>query len=281
LLVTGRLLAEPAGLRLGLYLPNHLGSAEERLLYVAELARLLSAQLGRPVVGKAYARFSDLRSARPDLAVLDGQCALALPGASALAAIEQGGTIVQQWALFSRIAQPFSALRGARLAYVATGCRDAELLQGMLWGEVPLTYFAARVERPTINAALSTVRDYGAADLVFAPLDKGKSSGLHQVFATAELPNPVLLQLGSALNETTRQQVVAALRSAPVRADLGQWRATGSGQLQQFARIFQPPTRTPIFALPRPEPLEILPALRLPAIRPGTEVALDRMVVPP
>ena len=53
-----------------------------RLAYVQGLARAIQQKTGVPTSGKAFVRLGDLLAAKPDFAIIDGQCIAARQGTS-------------------------------------------------------------------------------------------------------------------------------------------------------------------------------------------------------
>ncbi len=63
------------------------------------------------------------------------------------------------------------ALRGKKLAYVATGCNDSGFIDNaMLESEVDPKFFGARVGEKDLTAAIADVSSYKTAQAVFAPV---------------------------------------------------------------------------------------------------------------
>src|SRR5262249_28811248 len=146
------------------------GDSSARLAYVQGLAKAIQQKTGIPTSGKAYVRMADLISAKPDFGVIDGQClAERIPG-TLLATAVVGGETTQLWSLYTR-GDALTALKGKKLAFAGTGCRDADFLDNaLLNGELKTkAFFAVVMEKPDVAGAVAAVRDYKSADAVFAP----------------------------------------------------------------------------------------------------------------
>jgi hypothetical protein len=181
-----------------------------RLAYVQGLARAIQQKTGTPITGKAFVRLGDLLAAKPDFAVIDGQCLASKNHGQLLATAAIGGDVQQPWGLYAR-GDSLASLKGKKLAYVKTGCRDGEFLDNaMLDGEVKTgSFFGALVEKPDVAGAVSTVRDVKAADAVFAPAAQAR--GLSKVYDAGPVPNPgfvVLKPAPAAFMEQVREAVL-------------------------------------------------------------------------
>ncbi len=204
--------APPDQLNVALYAPAaSFADSSARLAYVQGLAKAIAQKTGVPTTGKAYVRLGDLMAAKPDFAVIDGQClATKLPG-TLLAVGVTGGDVSQPWALFVRSGDSFPSLKGKKLAYVKTGCRDGEFIDNaMLDGEIKSNaYFGSLVDKPDAPGAVASVRDYRAADAVFAPAGQGK--GLTKLYDAGGVPNPGFVALSTRLAGNVVDDVKAAV----------------------------------------------------------------------
>ncbi len=185
-------------LTVGLYAPSAaFADSSARLAYVQGIARAIGQKTGAQVSGKAYVRLGDLLAAKPDLAIIDGQCLAARPTGTLLATAVIGGDASQPWGLYTRGGDSLASLKGKKLAFVRTGCRDTDFLDNaMLDGEVKTAaFFGALVDKPDVTAAVLTVRDYKAADAVFAPAAQAR--GLARTYDAGPVPNPGFVALRS------------------------------------------------------------------------------------
>jgi hypothetical protein len=207
-------LAQPAPpITVAMYAPaTAFADSSARLAYVQGLARAIQQRTGAPTTGKAFVRLGDLLAARPDFAIVDGQCLAARQASGTLLATAAiGGELAQPWGLYSRGGERLASLRGKKLVYVKTGCRDGDFLDNaLLDGEVRTqAFFGALIDKPDTTGAVLTVRDYRAADAVFAPASQAR--GLTRVYDAGPVPNPgfvALKQHPAALLEGVRQAVL-------------------------------------------------------------------------
>jgi hypothetical protein len=258
-LAAAALLAAPAGevaaqqaptqLTVAIYAPSaQFADSAARSAYIQGLAKAIQTKTGVTTVGKAYVRLGDLRASKPDFAIIEGLCLAAASPGPVLATGTIGGATSQSWALFSR-GDNFNALRGKKLAYMETGCRDSDFLEnGMLDSEAKVkSHFGQLVGKPDTIAAVATVREYKQADAVFAPASAGK--GLQKVFDSGQVPNPGFVQMNKGLPPAMVKGVQeAVLAYGASNQAIEGWRAAASyaglaGQLG--AR-----TKRPIFAVP-------------------------------
>src|SRR6185436_5130450 len=101
-------------------------------------------------------------------------------------------------------------LKGTKLAYVQTGCADSAFIDNaMLESEVDPTFFAARVGKPDLTAAVAEVASYKSAQAVFAPV--GAQKGLAKVFNTGSVPNPAFVQINAKVPPAVTSKVGAAV----------------------------------------------------------------------
>lgn len=239
----------PSSLTVAIYAPSaQFADSAARSAYIQGLAKAIQSKTGVATVGKAYVRLGDLRASKPDFAIIEGLCLAAAAPGPVLATGTIGGSTSQPWALFSSSGS-FSALRGKKLAFQETGCRDSDFLENaMLDSEAKVkSHFGALVGKPDIIAAVATVREYKQADAVFAPASAGK--GLTKVFDSGQVPNPGFVQMNKGLPPATVKGVQeAVLAYGASNQAIEGWRAAASyaglaGQLG--ARV-----KRPIFAAP-------------------------------
>lgn len=237
-----------------------------RLAYVQGLARAIQQKTGTPTTGKAFVRLGDLLAAKPDFAVIDGLCLASRSQGTLLATAAIGGEIAQPWGLYSRGGDGLAALKGKKLAYVKTGCRDGEFLDNaMLDGEVKTaSFFGALVEKPDVAGAVLTVRDVKAADAVFAPAAQAR--GLTKVYDAGAVPNPgfVVLKPGP---QPFMDQVRDAVLGYGSGGGIDGWRAAAPAAYSGLGgRLGARPKRL-IFAPPEVVRLDDPDVLVVPASR--------------
>jgi hypothetical protein len=221
---------EPAGpLTLAMYAPAAaFADSSARLAYVQGLAKAVGQRMGTQVTGKVYVRLGDLLAAKPELAIIDGQCLASRPTGTLLATAVIGGDTSQSWGLYTRGGDALASLKGKKLVYVKTGCRDTDFLDNaMLDGEVKTAaFFGQLVDKPDVTAAVLTVRDYKAADAVFAPA--GQARGLSRTYDAGAVPNPGLVAL-KALPGPVLEQVKDAVVGYGGGGGIDGWRGAAPG----------------------------------------------------
>src|SRR5262249_2273036 len=151
----------PEQLTVAMYAPEAAFSdSTARLAYMQGLAKAVPTKTGVPTSGKIYVRLRALLGAKRDFAVIDGQCLAAHSPGQLLASAVVGGDTAQPWALYTRGGESLATLRGKKLVYVKTGCRDGDFLDNaMLDGEgKTVTFFGALVDKPDVTGAGLTVR---------------------------------------------------------------------------------------------------------------------------
>jgi hypothetical protein len=238
-----------------------------RLAYVQGLARAIQQKTGVPTTGKAFVRLGDLLAARPDFAIIDGQCLGARQGTGTLLATAAiGGDVTQTWGLYSRPGERLASLKGKKLVYVKTGCRDADFLDNaMLDGELRTEgYFGALIDKPDVTGAVLTVRDYKAADAVFAPASQAR--GLARVYDAGPVPNPGFVALKShptAFLEGVKEAVLSYGSGGGIDG----WRAAAPGAYSALGARLVGRSKRLVFAPPEIVRLDDADVLVLPASR--------------
>lgn len=202
--------AQGGRIKLGIYAPSvEFGSATARLSYVQALGKAIEQSTGLPVEAQSYASLATLKSAGVDLAIVDGLCYATNLGWKLLANATIGGATQRPWALHASVGD-MQALRGKKLSYIMTGCRDAEFADNaMLDSEVDAGFFAARIGKPDLTAAVAEVAATRTAHAVFAPA--GAARGLTRLFDTGSVPNPAFVDVSGKLPAATVDKVAAAV----------------------------------------------------------------------
>ena len=240
--------------------------SSSRLAYIQALARAIQQKAGVPTSGKIYIRLGDLLAAKPDFAIIDGQCLSAHAPGPVLAAALAGGDTAQAWGLYTR-GDSLAALKGKKLVYVKTGCRDVDFLDNaMLDGELKTaSYFGAVVDKTDVAGAIATVRDYKAADAVFAPA--GQTRGLGKVYEAGSVPNAgfvVLKTFDATLVESVKQ---AILGYGGGGGAIDGWRAAPPTLYSGLAGRLGARAKRPVFAAPDPVRLDDQDVILVPASR--------------
>ena len=222
-LLAGTAAADTTKLTIGIYAPSvEFGTAQARLAYVQGLAKAVEQATGVKTEAQSYANVGALRSGNVDFAIIDGQCLAANPTGKLLATATIGGAPTRAWALFASTGESMQALKGKKLAFVATGCNDAGFIDNaMLESEVDSQFFSARTGKPDLGAALAEVASYKSAQAVFAPVGSGK--GLTKVFDTGAVPNPGFVQLADKLEAGVADKVAGAVVAFGGSGAIGGW----------------------------------------------------------
>jgi len=213
--LTGGAAAQPAPLAdkitIGIYAPTvEFGAAQAKLAYVQGLAKAIEQNTGLKTEAQSYANLAALKKDAVDFAIIDGVCYATNLGWKLLATATIGGGTTRPWALYSSAGETIAALKGKKLAFIATGCNDAGFVDNaMLESEVDPAFFGARSGKPDLTAAIAEVASYKAAQAVFAPA--GAAKGLTKVFDTGAVPNPAFVDLSGKLPGSIVERVAAAV----------------------------------------------------------------------
>ncbi len=184
-------------LTLAIYAPSvNFGTSAARLEYLQRLGASLERATGKKVRPQAFSNLAQLQRAKPDFAIIEGQC-VATKTYKVLANAVVGGSTSRCWALYSNVGGSMQALKGKKLAYMKTGCNDNAFLENaMLDSEVDVqTFFSGIVGKGDLNGAVAEVATLRGAEAVFAP--SGSQKGLTKVFDTGSVPNPAFVQIGN------------------------------------------------------------------------------------
>jgi hypothetical protein len=239
---------ETRPLTVGIYAPSvAFADSSARLAYVQGLADAIQKRSRRPTNAKAFIRYRDLVAAKVDFAILDGIC-VAVRGSKVLATAKIAGGGDQHWGLYS-LQPELPGLKGKRLAYVRTGCRDSDFLDNALFqSEVDTSkFFSELVPRLDAVSAVSAVRDYKAADALFSP--PGLARGLTRLVEGPSVPNPGLVVMNDAVDQAT-VEVVARSAMEYRGAGIEGWTAPAS--YRDLEKRLSPRRKHPVFAEPEP-----------------------------
>ncbi len=238
-------------LNVGLYAPSAaFADSSARLAYVQGLAKAIQQKTGVATVGRAYVRLGDLTATKPELAIIDGQCLAGSAMGLVLATATLGGETAPAWGLYARGADSLAALKGKKLSYVRTGCRDTDFLDNaMLGGEVKAqSYFGVLVDKPDVSGAVLAVRDYKQADAVFAPAAQAK--GLTKVFDVGPVPAPGFVVLAKGLAPALLEQVKDAVLGYGGGGGIDGWKVASQQGYSVLSGRMAARTRRPVFAAP-------------------------------
>lgn len=235
-------------LSVGMYAPSiAFSDSSARLVYVQGLADAIQKSTGRTTKARAFVRYRDLVAAKVDFAILDGLC-VSVRGSKVLATARIAGGKEQRWSLYS-LQPELLGLKGKRLAFVRTGCRDTDFLDhAMFQSEVATSrFFGELVPRLDAVSAVAAVRDYRAADALFSP--PGLARGLTRLFEGPAVPNPGMVVMNDDIDGETADavaQVILDYRGAGIEA----WVAPAS--YRDLAKRLAPRRKRPVFAEPEP-----------------------------
>lgn len=246
--------APPAKLTVGIYAPSvEFGTAQARLQYVQGLAKAIESATGIKTEAQSFASLGALKSGGLDFAIVEGQCYATQGGGKLLATASIGGGTSRAFALFSSESS-MTALKGKKLAFVATGCNDAGFVDNaMLESEVDAAFFSGRSGKPDLSAAVAEVASYKAAQAVFAPVGAGK--GLNKLFDTGAVPNPAFVALGK-VPQPIEDKVAAAVTGFGGGGAISGWTKPDGGAYRGFAGRFGRAVKTGSLANPDPVRLD-------------------------
>ena len=242
--------AQPSKIRIGIYAPSvEFGTAQQRLAYVQGLAKAIEQSTGIKTEAQSYGSIAALK-ADSDFAIIDGPCYATNLNWKLLANANIGGT-TRTWALFSSSGDSMTALRGKKLAFVATGCNDAGFVDNaMLESEVDPQFFGARVGEKDLTGAISDVQSYKTAQAVFAPVSAVK--GLTKLFETGSVPNPAFVQIDTKLPQATADKVAAAVTGFGGAGAINGWTKPDRGPFTALASRLGRVTKQGVLANPDP-----------------------------
>jgi len=204
--------AQPAQkITIGIYAPTvEFGAAQARLAYVQGLAKAIEQATGVRTEAQSYANVAALKKDAVDFAIIDGMCYATNLGWKLLATASIGGGTTRPWALYSSAGEGMQALKGKKLAFIATGCNDAGFVDNaMLESEVDPAFFGARSGKTDLTAAIAEVASYKTAQAVFAPA--GAAKGLTKVFDTGAVPNPAFVEISGKIPGNIADRVAASV----------------------------------------------------------------------
>lgn len=255
----------PSKIVVGIYAPSvEFGTSQQRLDYVQGLAKAIEAQTGVKTEGKSFASFSSLKSAGVDFAILDAQCYATNLGWNVLANAKIGDGTARSWALYASGANSMQALKGKKLAYMQTGCNDNGFIDNaMLESEVDAGFFASRVGKPDLTAAVAEVASYKGAQAVFAPV--GSQKGLEKLFDTGAVPNPAFVQVNGKVPSSTVASVGTAVTRFGGGGAISGWASPSKGAYQGLAGRMGRVVKRGVFAAPEPVRFEVKDVLIEPA----------------
>jgi hypothetical protein len=242
----------PSKMTIGIYAPTvEFGTAQQRLQYVQGVAKAVETATGIKTDAQSFASLGALKKAGVDFAIVDGQCYATNSGWKLLANAQVGGGTTRGWALYSSVGGEMQGLRGKKLAYVQTGCNDNGFIDNaMLESEVDAAFFASRVGKPDLTAAVAEVASYKGAQAVFAP--SGTAKGLTKVFDAGQVPNPAFVQINTKLPSGTVDKVQGAVTSYGGSGAISGWSGANKGIYTGLSGRMGKVTKRGVFASPEP-----------------------------
>lgn len=254
--------AQPAQkITIGLYAPSvEFGAAQARLAYVQGLAKAIEQSTGIKTFAQSYANVAALKKDAVDFAIIDGVCYATNLGWKLLATANIGGGATRAWALYSSAGDAIAALKGKKLAFIATGCNDAGFIDNaMLESEVDPAFFGARSGKPDLTAAIAEVASYKAAQAVFAPV--GAAKGLTKVFDTGAVPNPAFVDVSGKLPAGIVDKVAASVVGYGGSGAIAGWTKPSREIYTALAGRLGKATKAGILANPEPVRIDAKDAL--------------------
>jgi hypothetical protein len=244
--------ATPSKLTVGIYAPTvEFGTSQQRLQYVQGLAKAIESSTGIKTDAQSYASLSALKKANVDFAIIDGQCYATNSSWTLLANANVGSSTTRSWALYSSLGSDMTALRGKKLAYVQTGCKDNDFIDNaMLESEVDASFFSSRVGKPDIAAAVAEVASYKGAQAVFAPT--GSAKGLTKVFDTGSVPNPAFVKVNGKISGAISSKVEKAVTGYGGGGAISSWSGASKSAYTSLSGRMGKTTKKGIFAPPEP-----------------------------
>jgi hypothetical protein len=262
LALAGTAAAQPAQkITIGLYAPTvEFGAAQARLAYVQGIAKAIEQNTGIKTEAQSYANIAALKKDAVDFAIIDGMCYATNLGWRLLATASIGGGTTRPWALYSSAGDTMQALKGKKLAYIATGCNDTGFVDNaMLDSEVDAAFFGSRSGKPDLTAALAEVASYKAAQAVFAPA--GTAKGLTKVFDTSAVPNPAFVDVSGKLPQAVVDRVASAVVSYGGTGAITSWTKPSRDIYVALAGRMGKSIKTGILANPDPVRIDARDAL--------------------
>ena len=262
LALAGAAAAQPAQkITIGLYAPTvEFGAAQARLAYVQGIAKAIEQNTGIKTEAQSYANIAALKKDAVDFAIVDGMCYATNLSWRLLATASIGGGTTRAWALYSSAGDTMQALKGKKLAYIATGCNDTGFVDNaMLESEVDPAFFGGRSGKPDLTAAVAEVASYKAAQAVFAPA--GSAKGLTKVFDTGAVPNPAFVDISSKLPQSVVDKVAAAVVGYGGAGAIASWTRPSRDIYVALAGRLTRSTKSGIFANPDPVRIDARDAL--------------------
>ena len=259
LLVASSVAAQPAQpaqpaqkITIGIYAPSvEFGAAQARVAYVQGLAKAIEQSTGIKTEAQSYANVGALKKDNVDFAIIDGQCYATNLSWKILASANIGGSTTRTWGLYSSTPGGMQALKGKKLAFIATGCNDVGFIDNaMLESEVDPAFFGSRVAKLDLTSAIAEVASYKTAQAVFAPSSAAK--GLTKVFDTGVIPNPAFVAVSGKQPPSVVEKVAATVTGYGGGGAIASWAKPAREPYTALASRLGKATKTGVFATPEP-----------------------------
>jgi hypothetical protein len=261
--LAGVAVAQPTAekITIGIYAPTvEFGAAQARLAYVQGLAKAIEQNTGLKTEAQSYANVAALKQDNVDFAIIDGTCYATNLGWKLLATANIGGGTTRPWALYSSAGETIQALKGKKLAFIATGCNDAGFIDNaMLESEVDAGFFGTRSGKPDLTAAIADVASYKASQAVFAPT--GTAKGLTKVFDTGAVPNPAFVDVSGKQPASIVERVAASVIGFGGAGAIASWSRPSREIYTALAGRMGRSTKSPVLAAPDPVRIDAKDAL--------------------
>lgn len=244
--------AQPAKITIGIYAPSvEFGAAQARVAYVQGLAKAIEQSTGIKTEAQSYANVGALKKDNVDFAIIDGQCYATNLGWKLLASANIGGGTTRAWGLYASGPGGMQALKGKKLAFIATGCNDVGFTDNaMLESEVDPNFFGSRVAKLDLTAAIAEVASYKTAQAVFAPA--GTAKGLTKVFDASVIPNPAFVEMSGKQPASVVDKVAATVTGYGGGGAIASWAKPAREPYVALAGRLAKVTKIGVFATPEP-----------------------------
>ena len=263
----------PSTITIGIYAPTvSFASSQDRNNYVNSLGAAISQRAGVKVRALSFTSFGQLKGAKLDYAIIDGQCyATGSNIGKLLANARVGDGTSRSWALYSSQGPKLESLQGKRIAYVKTGCSDNNFIDNAMFeSEVSPKFFSGRVGKPDVLAAVAEVASRKGAQAVFAPA--GSQKGLTKVFDAGSVPNPAFVEVNGKLPNSLTEKVAAAVKSYGGGGAIAGWSGANESPYKSLRSSMGRRVKRGLFADPSPVRVDVRDVLVPPKTLDDTDV---------
>lgn len=232
-------------------------SAQARSAFATRIAADLSAKLGRPARGLAFARARDLETAiaRGDVhvAVLDPLYLASKAAYRPLATAQRGRGGVRMIGVSRLRSSGLPAFRGKRLIVASVSSAEQRFVEGfLLEGQASTAeFFSALTTAPDAASAMAAVAAEQAdvALVIDSPEARASAAerGLSVAFSSRSLPGPAVAWVGRAADATLEANVARVARELSAGPLGDGWSAADAGYRGLLAA---PAIPRPLFGAP-------------------------------